>query len=219
MIIIEADEKYDIFSDQVFCERFVQILKNYENRYSFSLVRSVFSGTMAVIFLRISDIPTAKIMQSTLTGFSGYLRRTLGLSGKKFKRRYSAYPIKEESLGKALMLDIISLQDPALLNEMIRKKGRRIDTSSHKLKVSTVKEIFQKVLLQTGVDSTNKEARNSYIRILRQYTLLTNRQIANMENVTESLISKILSNETQNESQKQIIDAFAQFADRKTKHV
>ncbi len=218
MIIIEADERYDIFSDSKLCEQFEQILKNHEKRYRFSLLRSVFSGTMAVIFIRISDIPTAKIMQSALTGFSVYTGRLLGITGKKFKRRYTAYPIKEEALDKALALDIISLQDPAVLLEMIRRKGRRIDQSRHKLKGSTVREVFSKVLFTTGLDMTDRDVRNTYIRILRKHTILTNRQIANMENVTESLVSKILSKETQNEKQMLIETAFTEVIDKKTKH-
>lgn len=214
--MVEADEKYDIFSNAKLCDQFEQILRSREKRYGFLLLRSVFSGTMAMIIIKISDIPPAKIMQSSLTVFSGYIGKTLEISGKKFKRRYLAYPIKDEARNRVLSLDIIEIQDPAVLSGMIKKKGRSIDQSSHKRKVTTVKEYFYKALLQTGFDIVDRNARNTYIRALRKHTILTNRQIADMENVTESLVSKILSKEELNETEKLLHTTFTALIDKKT---
>ncbi len=208
MVLVQADERYDIFSDERLRNKYEETIRRYEERYSFELITVKYSGTVSLMIIRISDLPTSKIMQSILTSFTRYLNGYFGHGGKKLKDRYRAVTLKDEYLDEVLAMELIDLLNPEKIKRFIRKKGKIIDFKIHKKRTSFVEERFMRTLDEIGMDPADRDARHAHIVLLRRYTLLTNRQIAVMEKVTESAVSKILSREKIPDKETDIIRGF-----------
>ena len=98
LIFVEAEGSYVVFSDHEIRKAYETIFSMYEKRFAFSVLSYKYSGTMSLAVLKITNVPTSKIMQCVLTRFSKYLNSRFSLSGKKLKDRYRAFLIKTEYL-------------------------------------------------------------------------------------------------------------------------
>jgi len=206
MILTEASENYDIFSDALFRDKFEQTIRRYEKRHSFRLLETKYSDTAALMLIRISDVPTAKIMQSVLTSFSKYLSGCLADKGKKFKDRYKAFLIRDEFLDEIISAEMSDLLDKGKTKRFLRKKGKIIGTGFELKRTAAVESGFEKAAAKAGIAYESRDARHALAVLLRKHTLLTNRQISQKLKLSESAVSKILSRETRSETEKRLIE-------------
>ena len=208
MIFVEGDEKYAIFSNTSCKEKYIEIFKKNETRYSFKLIAERFFESTALIIIKISDIPTSKIMQSVLTSFSKYLTSYTKQTGKKLKDRYKAFPIKKEFIDEILSMELSELLSSEKTKRFIQKKGININYKRHNKRTLSLEAQYLKILYGLAISTDDKEAKHAHIILLRKYTQLTNRQIAAMENISESMVSKILSKESYTYKENLIISRF-----------
>jgi hypothetical protein len=210
LIFIESNGKSGIFSDEDARQKYEQTVRIYETKYSFKTLSFRYSAAAVMSVINISDIPTSKIMQGVLTSFSKYLNSHTGMSGKKLKDRYRAYPIKKEYIEDVLSLTVEDLNKYGIPKRYIQKKGAVIDYMTHKKRVSSFETGFAKALRELQIDAGIKEARYAHIILLSRYTALTNRQIASEHDISESAVSKIISKGIISETGKMILEKYIQ---------
>ena len=105
------------------------------------------------------------------------------------------------------------------MKSFIQKKGTNMYPFFNRKRLSYIKSLFKKLLLERGFSENDKDARYALITILGKYSLLTNRQIAELNGISESMVSKILSKEKLTEKTRMLVDDFENgtFGKKKTR--